>query len=335
MDKTNEQETQEEFDAFEYDDEAIATLKSSNESEDEEDDQDEDLGHDESDEDEQEVTADEDQALQGGWRPKSEWDGDPEDWVSAKEFNARGQLMNRISEESKQRKKYEKELQQVKKALKVMGEHNKKMAEAERAKLIKELREERLNALDDDDHREAASIEDKIKDVEQMDIDAPDVDFEDDADTTENDQDESTNQDRQYTQEEITTLQGWINKNNWFLTNDAMRDVADGLSRRYVSGKNDDDFDVNEMLAYVEQGVKKTFPAKFARKKAGNAVTPDTGRGRSKKKRSSSSKFKPSDMSGAQASVARTFVKIGTYKNVQEYVDQLAELGELPAQQGE
>jgi hypothetical protein len=36
-----------------------------------------------------ELSPDEQRAMEHGWRPKEEWEGDPEDWVSAREFNRR------------------------------------------------------------------------------------------------------------------------------------------------------------------------------------------------------------------------------------------------------
>jgi hypothetical protein len=44
-----------------------------------------------------ELSPDEQRAMEHGWRPKEEWEGDPEDWVSAREFNRRGELFARIA----------------------------------------------------------------------------------------------------------------------------------------------------------------------------------------------------------------------------------------------
>lgn len=44
-----------------------------------------------------EVNPDVQKAMEGGWRPKDDWKGDPDDFVSAKKFNERGEMMDSIS----------------------------------------------------------------------------------------------------------------------------------------------------------------------------------------------------------------------------------------------
>lgn len=320
---------------FEYDDATLESLKNPKKDSDDTDTKDESVDdeayddYDEDTEDEEKLDPIKQEAIAQGWNPnKDEWDGDPEDWVGAKEFIERGKLMSRISEESKQRKKVEKKLQQVEQALQALGEHNKKIAEKERTKLLEELKEERLTAIDEDDHRAAAEIADKIDEVKAMEVEEPDLNFDEDDDDS-----DETPQQREYSQEELTTLQSWIDKNSWFTSNAAMNGAADALSRRFAA--NNPDGNVEDMLAYVDKEIRKEFPHKFKKQLKGSAVTEPTGRGVAKKRKAGAkSKYSASDMSEEQMDIARTYERMGIMTR-QEYANQLAEMGELPGQKGE
>jgi len=66
----------------------------------------------------------EDQAREQGWRPKEEYEGDPEKWRPAKEFVERGELFGKIDHMGK-------ELKETRKALKMLQEHHSKVKETE------------------------------------------------------------------------------------------------------------------------------------------------------------------------------------------------------------
>lgn len=259
-------------------------------------------------------------AIEQGWRPEDEWDGDPADWVDAKEFVYRGQLMERISKESKTRKRIESELTEVKQALKALSDHNKKIAQLEYQRALKQLKKEKALALEEGDHEAVIEIDDRIDDLK---------DSQDEFDTQEDDT-TSTKQ-GQYSPEDVAKLQSWIGKNPWFNTDIVMQGAVDALANRYLSDNPDD---VEGMLHFVDKEIRKEFPHKFKKKPSGSAVTETTGRGVAKKK-TKGKQYSTKDLSDEQLTVAKQFVKLGTFENVQEYVDQLAELGELPAQQGE
>jgi hypothetical protein len=62
-------------------------------------------------------SAKEQQALELGWRPKTEFDGDPEDWVTAGEFLKRGELFGRINS-------YRHEIDNLRKTVDSLKQHN-------------------------------------------------------------------------------------------------------------------------------------------------------------------------------------------------------------------
>ena len=90
------------------------------------------------------------------------------------------------------------------------------------------------------------------------------------------------------------------------------------------------------MLKYVDQQIRKEFPHKFKKLPVGASVTGTSGRGKSKMQvNKRNNKFSYKDLSKEQQGIADSFVASGVYTDAQEYVDQLAELGEIPAQLGE
>ena len=78
------------------------------------------------------VDSYEQQAREQGWRPKEEYEGDPEKWRPAKEFVERGELFGKIDTLGK-------ELKETKKALKMLQEHNEKIKESEFKRAVEEL----------------------------------------------------------------------------------------------------------------------------------------------------------------------------------------------------
>ena len=79
------------------------------------------------------VDSYEQQAREQGWRPKEEYEGDPEKWRPAKEFVERGELFGKIDHMGK-------ELKETRKALKMLQEHHSKVKETEYNNALKELK---------------------------------------------------------------------------------------------------------------------------------------------------------------------------------------------------
>ena len=59
----------------------------------------------------------ESQAREQGWKPKEEYEGDPNKWRPAKEFVERGELFTKIDSMGK-------ELKETRKALKMLQDHH-------------------------------------------------------------------------------------------------------------------------------------------------------------------------------------------------------------------
>ena len=68
-----------------------------------------------------------------GWRPKEEFEGDPDKWRPAREFVERGELFGKIDSMGK-------ELKETRKALKMLQDHHAKVKETEYNKALTELK---------------------------------------------------------------------------------------------------------------------------------------------------------------------------------------------------
>ena len=98
-----------------------------------------------------EMSASEKKARSNGWFPKDDWKDDPDDWVSHKKFNERGEMIGSIKQLKKQRdddrRQFNSRLDNVNKMHEVM---------------LTELESKRDNAIDMADRQEANKIQDQI-----------------------------------------------------------------------------------------------------------------------------------------------------------------------------
>jgi len=177
----------------------------------------------------------ESQAREQGWKPKEEYEGDPEKWKPAKEFVERGELFGKIDSMGK-------ELKETRKALKMLQEHHSKVKETEYNNALKELKALQKKHLEDgnsDGYLEATELLTDLK-TEQK---AREV--------------VTQNTPAQPDQRFIS----WANENKWYQTNQEMRDFADTVGLGYAS--RNPGLDPEEVLKYVTAQVKSRFKDSF------------------------------------------------------------------------
>ena len=254
-------------------------------------------------------------ALEDGWRPLSEWEGNEEDWVSAKEFNFRGELMSRISSQSGQLNDYKKKADELSEAIKILGEHHKKTAEIERKRILDGLKKEKALALEENDTEAVVEIDDQIADIK--------ADMKADAEATEDKGGDAPNQ----TPPEVTA---WLANpsNSWYHNDPVLKGVANTVSEDYM--RRHPEASIMDMLNYTDTKVREEMPHKFPDtedevRKPKPKVTEKSTTPRTQKK----SKFTIRDLTPEQQSVVKTFVDTGVYANAQEYVDELIANGQL------
>ena len=76
------------------------------------------------------------EALDQGWVPKDQFDGDPEKFVDAGEFLRRGELFRKIESQSK-------EMKELRKALNELAKHNANVRKVEYERAVQSLKAEK------------------------------------------------------------------------------------------------------------------------------------------------------------------------------------------------
>jgi hypothetical protein len=112
------------------------------------------------------VNPEVEKATKDGWRPKDEWAGDPDDWVSAKKFNERGEMMGTI-------KTTRRKMDEMHREFEDRLAQNNKLHEIQRKAMIADLESKRDNAIDLADRETAIAAQDQINDLNKAQIEDP------------------------------------------------------------------------------------------------------------------------------------------------------------------
>ena len=144
-----------------------------------------------------ELTEVEQRALEMGWKPKTEFNGDEHDFIDAAEFVRRKPLFDKIDTVGK-------ELRETKKALEMLQAHHEKVKEAEFQHALKSLREEKKAALEAGDADRLIEIDDKIAETKAQEIVA-------------------RNQQQQQAAQPHPGFVAWVQQNKWYQTNAELR----------------------------------------------------------------------------------------------------------------
>lgn len=260
-----------------------------------------------------ELSPAEEKAMASGWRPQDEWDGDPDDWVDARTFNRNGEFMSRIQQQSKQLNTSASEIEDLKAAMKALGDHNKKIAEAEYKKAMKDLRNEKILALEEEDHSAVIEIEERIDELKE----------------TKREMDAQPEKKLEKPPADVApdpVFVEWSNTNTWYKTDTVMRGAADALGMEYADSNKG--APLADVLDYVTKQMATKFPNEFGNKRK-REPSPVTEGSASGSRRGKKAKFTEKDLSDEQKQFAKMFVDTGAFDSVQEYVDQLVESGDL------
>jgi hypothetical protein len=198
------------------------------------------------------LTPVQEEALQQGWVPKAEFDGDVERWVDAGEFLRRGELFRKIESQSK-------EIKETKRALAELAKHNAKIREVEYARAVEALKVQKKTALAEGDADRVVEIDDKL-------------------DLVKDQQRQFANQQvaQPIPQEVHPELQNWISNNSWYENNKAMRGWADARGLELAEeGKSP-----REVLKALQVEVKDRFKEKFSNPNRERAGAVEGVRGR-------------------------------------------------------
>lgn len=193
----------------------------------------------------------EDRAREQGWRPKEEWEGDPEKWRPAKEFVERGELFGKIDTLGR-------DLKETKKVLRMLQDHHAKVRETEYKRAVDELKALQKRHLEEgnsDGYLETSEMLTDLKAEQKA---------------------------REIYQEAVPQQQPadprfteWVDKNQWYARDAKMRDYADTLGMAYA--QRHPELDPEEVLKYVTTEVKERYKDRFEnpkRRQAGAVESP-------------------------------------------------------------
>lgn len=185
-------------------------------------------------------------ALEMGWRPETEWEGQPEDFIEAKEFVRRKPLFEKIEHQSK-------ELKQLRQAFESFKVHHTKVKEGEYQRALKQLKDARRQAMSEGETDRALALEDKIDEIQEQ--------------KTEFDQQVQAQPQDTAPRPEFVR---WSQENSWYNKDKAMTSFADRLGVELAQ----QGVHPEEVLREVTKEVKKEFAHKFTnpRREGGSAV---------------------------------------------------------------
>ncbi len=175
------------------------------------------------------------QAVEQGWKPKEEYQGDPDKWKPAKEFVERGELFKKIDTMGK-------ELKETRRALQMLKEHHNKVKEVEYSKAVNELKQLQKK------HLEEGNSDGYLETTELL-------------------TDLKAEQKAREVVQEVTPTQpdprfvSWVTDNKWYNSDPEMRQFADAVGMGYAQTNRN--LSPEEVLAYVTKEVKERFKDKF------------------------------------------------------------------------
>ena len=233
----------------------------------------------------------EQRAMEMGWRPREEFDGDEDSFIDAKEFVRRKPLFDKIETQSK-------EIKNVRKAIDALQQHYTAREAAAVENALSKLRTARQQAISDSDGESFDAIDTEIKRVEK------------EAGRLKQLENEGVVQQ----QEELhPEFQAWTNKNRWYTETSYMRQWADDegvkLAKQGMSP--------SEVLSTLEKRVKQEFPQKFTNPNKSSAPDVENGKG-------GKTPIKPEsfEMTEQERNIMNTLVK-GGHMTKEKYIEGL------------
>lgn len=171
-------------------------------------------------------------AMEEGWKPKDQYEGDPAKWRDANLFMTLKPFYEKIENQSKRLKQNEKQFQQIAKDMASV-----KAQQYEKA--IRELKNDRKDALHDGDIDRAELLLEQIENVKE--------------------QQRVQTQYVEPTPETNFEFASWKERNTWYDRDEDLKDWADSRGQRlHQQGASPD-----EVLRQLEREVKTKFPEKF------------------------------------------------------------------------
>jgi len=263
-------------------------------------------------------------AASAGWVPKEEWveqGKSADEWVDHREFNLRGELMGRISAQTKELKQlrsqtseYEGRVDQLGNALRALGEQNKKLALKRIAEDRAELRRIRAEAESEKDFDTVASVD---EDLETLKTSEAELNVDVDAGKGETKPAEPTNGSAD--PENVETFNNWVKDNPWYVNNPAAYNYAEFVAKTIPKeGKSFEDV-LNEVSETVTAMFADEDTGKPTPSSKGMGMEPSPNRGGGRKRGGGYA----SRLTDEERAFAQVFVQEGAMDSIEDYAKQL------------
>lgn len=240
----------------------------------------------------------EQRAMQHGWTPKDQWEGPEEDWISAKQFNERGDLFGRIAKDKK-------ELTELRGVVSELVQTNRKNYDEGFKAGLAQLRAERKAAIEEGDAQKAFDIEDKIDELK-----------------------EEHAQKRQQFEEKIAqqkqpenpVFDAWHANNQWYLQDGTATTYANEIMQETMQQARLTGTQVEypKVLQEIARKVRQKFPEKFGRVKGDSPPGPVES-GRRGENKDTESEGSTKGMTEQERSIMRNIMK-ATGMSQKEYL---------------
>ena len=241
-----------------------------------------------------ELSPIEEQAQSRGHKPKDQWEGDPNEWVDAATFVRMGELMDKISSQSR-------ELKEVKGVISEFKKHSQErdVIALKKAKAL--LLEEKATALEGEDFNKVVQIDEDIKEADRQ------------IETTNN----GSGNDAPGTDPFKAYYEDvWVKNNDWYQKSTAMRGAADNIGDDFMAANPN--ASPEDLFKHVTKEIKEEFAHKFK-----NPNRDEPGAVGSSKGKGQGNRNSRLDLTDDEYAVGMKFVKQDLYKSIEEYAAEL------------
>jgi hypothetical protein len=226
-------------------------------------------------------------ASAAGWKPLEEFEGDPGQWVDAKEFVKRAPLYEKNH-------KLKKEVNELRTTLHEVKGHISKVSEAAYNKAVRDLTMQRDQAIEDGDKEQVREIDRAIKEAEGIKVPVNNI---------------------------HPAIKEWEDENGkWFYADQEISGFGLSYAQNYL---NNHPQDFEGAMKAMDSALRKAYPEKYeksADKRPAPAAVESGGRSGGAKT------YTKSDLNDEQRSVMNRFVRQGIMTE-EQYIKDLADSG--------
>ena len=249
----------------------------------------------------------EEEARSQGWVSQKEWDGDPAQWREAQVFLERGEYFKTMGTQKKQ-------IDKLNAVVEKMATIQAKTRENERQKVLRELTDKKVTAMEDGECERVATIENEM---ERLRADPAMI-----ADNVAGQTEEK------YAQDKIVE---YIDSNTWYRTNSDMRQYADSIAVGFR--QSNPQATIDDVLEYTDSEVKIRYPQQFGNQVPSASPVASTKRTTKPSPNGADKKKTLNDLPANQremyAQIGQSFVDAGAVDSIDDYIDELDKIGEL------